>query len=261
MEPAVGTAGRAGSSRRPTVREAAGSLGGEPQRRCGRNSRGSVRRGVTSALRLDQSIPGAARQPGAHGRRADRWSNRGAGSRLVWILTGCSTFLALRYDEAEDYPYELHGVVGGDRIHAHASVSFNPSTKQGLRDANLMTRRDALTAAGRVTVPGVGEVLLVNKTPFRRGAKLVLSTHDISGRSGAPLSGDVASSERYAETEVVSAHVTSAVGSRWGVASGDQSSLTRTGLAVDRCPRRRSSAARVAGGRSLDRRPPGGRDR
>jgi hypothetical protein len=106
----------------------------------------------------------------------------------VWILTGCSTFLALRYDEAEDYPYELHGVVGGDRIHAHASVSFNPSTKQGLRDANLMTRRDALTAAGRVTVPGVGEVLLVNKTTFRSGQASHGPDHTTNAPREAPLS-------------------------------------------------------------------------
>lgn len=97
----------------------------------------------------------------------------------MWILTGCSTFLTLRYDEAEDYPYELHGVVGGDRIHAHASVSFNPSTRQGLRDANLMTRRDALTAAGRVTVPGVGEVLLVNKTSFATGVEVDRTAVDL----------------------------------------------------------------------------------
>ena len=100
--------------------------------------------------------------------RLERWASVGQ-EALLTPSVGITTFLILSYDEDEDYPYELHGVVDGDQVKVHASLSFNPSSKHGMRDADLMTRWASLTTLGRAAVPGIGEVPLVNGNSFAMG--------------------------------------------------------------------------------------------
>jgi hypothetical protein len=102
------------------------------------------------------------------GVRLERWASGGQ-EALYTPAVAVTTFLTLMYNEDDEYPYDLHDVVVGDRVQVHASISFNPSTKLGLRDADLMRQWNSLTAAGMADVPGVGRVPLVNDISFATG--------------------------------------------------------------------------------------------
>jgi hypothetical protein len=122
--------------------------------------------------RVAQRVMAAGREAGWGPKvRLERWAGIGYEAQYTPTV-GITTFLTLWYDEDEDPPYDLHGVVVDNRIRARGTVSFNPSVKHGRRDTELMARWASLTAAGCVEVPGIGEVPLVNEITFTTGVEL-----------------------------------------------------------------------------------------
>jgi len=94
-----------------------------------------------------------------------RWASRGeeAFQTENQVIT---TLLALSYRESDDARAELIDVFVDGEIHVRARVSFNPSTKIGQRNADLMGRWNALVRQGVVEVPGIGGVPARNETTF-----------------------------------------------------------------------------------------------
>lgn len=114
-----------------------------------------------------QQVVASARHDGLSDTvRLDRWASVGE-ETLYTPSRAITTFLTLTFDEDEEEPYELHDVVVGDHIRLRrVTVAFNPSSKRGRQDRELMARWRSMIASGAVFVPGIGEVPAVNDTSF-----------------------------------------------------------------------------------------------
>jgi hypothetical protein len=100
----------------------------------------------------------------------DRWASIGQ-EALYTRSVPITTFITLSYDEDLEEPHELHDVVdlATGEVHVRASVSLNPSAKQGQRSPALMSRWQPLIAADQVRVGGVGELHAVNEVTLAVG--------------------------------------------------------------------------------------------
>jgi hypothetical protein len=97
--------------------------------------------------------------------RLVRWASR---QEEAWYTPKrpITTWLVLSYRESDDERSQPIDVVVDEEIHVRARVSFNPSTKIGLRDAAVMERWNALMRRKAVEVPGIGEVPARDLTTF-----------------------------------------------------------------------------------------------
>jgi len=108
--------------------------------------------------------------------RFEHWGSRGQ-EALYTPRQAVTTWLILSYPETEHY--EIGEIFVDGTVNVRASVSFNPSTKIGLRDAALMARWTPMIDRRSVAVRGLGEVPARDDVTFELAVSFANSSAEL----------------------------------------------------------------------------------